>query len=446
MNLTVRQGLYRVLATGFLFFCFDSLYAFEERWNDRAYGDSVEKGGEIVPNSLFRVDGQIWGAYEFADKKPGGVIDTNNGFRIGRTYISVRGDVKEGKFKGWGYRITIDSESSNTTTNGTPAVFMKMAYIQIPIATGLYLRIGQQHVPVIDGQAGTSLQGIWGHCYLDADGKAMWEELGVSSSTDRGIGLIQKHRLFNLHLLLANGEGYKSPGNGGDVGSTGQTEANKIAVGYSKSYGLDLYGMLSLTPFAKDEKDKGLLTIAFPFRFQNVIGVQRKEYSNLIYETNNYKFISGQKRALQDYAYGAEVDLVLKTDVARFTIGAGTVVKVDRRADVITITDSLATLDLTDNADLATFYSDHYVRASDSRGQASYVFAHVRFGKFGLVGRISSGTGTGSLNEKLGVVDGVSTTERTIIEDIIAGNGIDGNLTPSVFRNMDQGRSRFQKT
>lgn len=219
-----------------------------------------------------------------------------------------------------------------------------------------------------------------------------------------------------------------------------------IAVGDSKSYGLDLYGMLSLTPFAKDEKDKGLLTIAFPFRFQNVIGVQRKEYSNLIYETNNYKFISGQKRALQDYAYGAEVDLVLKTDVARFTIGAGTVVKVDRRADVITITDSLATLDLTDNADLATFYSDHYVRASDSRGQASYVFAHVRFGKFGLVGRISSGTGTGSLNEKLGVVDGVSTTERTIIEDIIAGNGIDGNLTPSVFRNMDQGRSRFQKT
>lgn len=202
MNLTVRQGLYRVLATGFLFFCFDALYAFEERWNDRAYGDSVEKGGEIVPNSLFRVDGQIWGAYEFADKKPGGEIDTSNGFRIGRTYISVRGDVKEGKYKGWGYRITIDSESSNTTPNGTPAVFMKMAYIQIPIATGLYLRIGQQHVPVIDGQAGTSLQGIWGHRYLDADGKAMWEELGVSSSTDRGIGLIQKHRLFNLHLCL----------------------------------------------------------------------------------------------------------------------------------------------------------------------------------------------------------------------------------------------------
>ena len=449
MSSTIRRRLFRSVATVILLLTVDALFAFEEQWNDRAYGDAVEKDGVKIPNSLFRVDGEIWGAYEFVDRKPGGQIETNNGFRVGRTYINVRGDVKEGEYKGWGYRITIDSETGNQTPNGSPAIFMKMAYVQIPIVAGTSVRIGQQHVPVVDGQAGTSLQSIWGHRYLDADGKAMWEEFRVASSTDIGVSLIHRNRLFNMHLLLGNGEGYKSAGNGDGLSGKGQTNKDTIAAGDSKSYGLDLYGMLSMTPFARDEKEKGMLTIAFPFRFQNVVGVQRREYDNVTEfnpAANTFKAISGEKRALQDYAYGTEIDLTFKTDAVKLTVGAGTVIKVDRRANTLLFDEKIGTLDPTNNADLKTFFTTNYVRASDSRGQGNYAFIHGRTGKFGLVARYSTGTGTGSLSEKLGVVNGVSTTERLIIEDIKAGNGIDGNFSSSTFRNLDQGRSRLKKT
>lgn len=478
-----------IVTAASMLFGVSSLSAYEEKWNDKKAGDPVEKDGEKVPNSLFRVDGEIWGAYEMADKKPSGEIDTSNGFRVGRTYVNIRGDVKEGEMKGWGYRITLDSatgearETSSVSTStacnnhtftdndtgggdatetlthscsstssvsktGAPGIFLKYAYIQAPIAKGTFLRIGQQHIPTVDGQAGTSLQSIWGHRYLDDDGKAMWEELGVNSSTDLGVALIHQNKMFNVHLLLANGESYKSSGNGNGLSSKGQTSLSTVANGDSKSYGLDLYGMLSLTPFAKDEKDKGLLTIAFPFRFQNVIGVQRKEYDNVTAfdpVANTFTAISGQKRALQDYAYGTEVDLHFKTDIMKLTVGAGTVIKVDRRSDALLFNQSMGTLDPSNNVDLDTFFTTNYARASDSRGQANYMFAHASFGKFGLVGRYSTGTGTGSLDEKIGVADGVSTAERLLIDDIKAGNGIDGNLSTTALRNFDQGRARFTK-
>lgn len=428
-----------------------SLSAYEEKWNDKKAGDPVEKDGEKVPNSLFRVDGEIWGAYEMADKKPSGEIDTANGFRVGRSYVNIRGDVKEGEMKGWGYRITLDSETGSQASNNASAVFLKYAYIQVPIAKSTFLRIGQQHVPTVDGQAGTSLQSIWGHRYLDDDGKAMWEELGVNSSTDLGVALIHQNKMFNVHLLLGNGESYKSSGNGNGLSPKGQTSLSTVANGDSKSYGLDLYGMISLTPLAKDEKDKGLLTIAFPFRFQNVIGVQRREYDNVTAfdpVAGTFTSISGQKKALQDYAYGTEVDLHFKTDSMKLTIGGGTVIKVDRRADAMLFNNTMAALDLTNNSDLDTFFTTNYARAADSRGQANYMFAHATFGKFGLVARYSTGTGSNALtpNEKIGVANGVGTAERMIIEDIKAGSGIDGNLSASVVRNFDQGRSRFTKT
>ncbi len=420
------------------------LSAYQEKWNDTKVGS----GGE-GPNSLFRIDGAIWGAYEMADKKPGNQIDSRNGFRVGRTYVNIRGDVKEGAMKGWGYRITIDSATGDQAANGSADIFLKYAYIQAPLAKGTYLRIGQQHVPTVDGQAGTSLQKHWGHRYLDDDGKAMWEELGVNSSTDLGVGFIHKNKYFNAHLLLANGESYKSTGNGDGVSSKGNTTLSTVANGSSDSYGLDLYGMVALTPFANDMKDKGFLTIAFPFRFQNIVGVQGREYENVTAfdpATGAVSVISGQKNAFQDYAYGTEVDLNFKTNFMKLTVGAGTVIKVDRRADAILFDENVGSLDLTNNADLATFYSTNYARGGDSRGRANYTFAHARFGNFGLVARYSTGTGSNSLNEKLGVSNGVSTAERLIIEDIKNGNGIDGDLTVTEVRNFDQGRARFTKT
>lgn len=436
-----------------LLFGVSSLSAYEEKWNDKKAGDPVEKDGEKVPNSLFRVDGEIWGAYEMADKKPSGEIDTYNGFRVGRSYVNIRGDVVEGEMKGWGYRITIDSETGSQASNNASAIFLKYAYIQAPIVKGTFLRIGQQHIPTVDGQAGTSLQSIWKHRYLDKDGKAMWEELGVNSSTDLGVALIHQNKFFNVHLLLANGEGYKSSGNGNGLSSKGQTSLTTIANGDSKSYGLDLYGLLSLTPLAKDEKDKGMLTIAFPFRFQNFIGVQRKEYENTTkLDTTNplapaFTHIIGEKKALQDYAYGTEVDLDFKMDFMKLTVGGGTVIKVDRRANALAIDEKLGGYDLNNNADLANFFKNNYARASDSRGRANYIFAHASFGKFGIVGRYSQGTGTGSLNDRLGVANGVSTAERLIIEDIKNGNGIDADATTLAgIRGFDQGRARFKKT
>jgi hypothetical protein len=438
-----------IVTAASMLFGVSSLSAYEEKWNDKKAGDPVEKDGEKVPNSLFRVDGEIWGAYEMADKKPSGEIDTANGFRVGRSYVNIRGDVKEGEMKGWGYRITLDSETGSQASNNASAIFLKYAYIQAPIAKGTFLRIGQQHIPTVDGQAGTSLQSIWGHRYLDDDGKAMWEELGVNSSTDLGVALIHQNKLFNVHLLLGNGESYKSTGNGNGLSSKGQTSLSTVANGDSKSYGLDLYGMISLTPLAKDEKDKGLLTIAFPFRFQNVVGVQRKEYDNVTAfdpVAGTFTAISGQKKALQDYAYGTEVDLHFKTDIMKLTVGGGTVIKVDRRADALLFNDTVGNLDPNNNADLDTFFTTNYARAADSRGQANYMFAHAAFGKFGLVARYSTGTGANTLNERIGVANGVDTAERMIIEDIKAGNGIDGNLSATAIRNFDQGRSRFTKT
>lgn len=100
MSLTIRRRLFRLVATGFLLLTVDTLLAYEEQWNDGAYGDAVEREGVKIPNSLFRVNGVIWGSYEFVDRKPGGQIETYNGFRVGRTHVNISGDVKEGEYKG----------------------------------------------------------------------------------------------------------------------------------------------------------------------------------------------------------------------------------------------------------------------------------------------------------------------------------------------------------
>jgi hypothetical protein len=56
-----------------------------------------------------------------------------------------------------------------------------------------------------------SLENLWAHRYLDADGKAMWDQLGVTPSSDLGVGLEQETELYQIHLLFGNGEGGRRP-------------------------------------------------------------------------------------------------------------------------------------------------------------------------------------------------------------------------------------------
>ena len=437
--------------------------AYETEWDDPAYGETTASGtGDVSPllkNSRFRADGEIWSAYEFNDRSrtgepdPAGPTATQSGFRIGRGYINLRGDVIDGAYTGWGFRITADFAPAATLADGcaadgnaacsgnnTNTAFLKFAYVNIPLYRGALgvsgLRLGLQEIPLSHAQAGISLQNIWGHRYLDLDGRQSFQEFGFSSSADTGLSILHGADYFAAHLLLANGEGLNKV-SAQDVRNQG---VSNLARGAGDSRGLDLYGNLAVRPTGKNKSTE--LVVAFPFRLRNITGIDGTEQESSSVDLSNptaprWTIDRGDARARRDVYFGTEVDGTLRTGDFSFTLGVGAGTFLDKRGEARRYDQTGV-----DPANLRSVGTNIAVE-EDARGTGRFIFAHAKYGPFGVFARYSAGTGNGSFDGRVGAASGKPWLARAINAD--ASDGRLGNLTHAEADRIDLGGNEFRK-
>jgi hypothetical protein len=432
-----------------------NLYSIDLPWNDKKLDPEKKNADGTVEkqpdNSLLTIDGVVWFGYEKTDSRRGGTIDKSvdstgaksqpTGFTLNRGYLIIKGEQKEGAFKGWDYRVTVEANS------GFENAFLKHGYFSapVPMIKTTWLRFGQQHLPTVDGQAGSSMEGIWGKRYLDLDGKAMWEELGVNGSTDLGISFIHKADFYGAHVMLSNGEGHKKL-NGQSISNS---SLSPLSQGAGDSHGLDLIGIFSITPLPKDSSFG--LHINFPFRFQNVMGMQRREYENITaldYTGNgSYKMMKGNSRAKQDKAYGIEVDGIYKSGSFKATLGVGTVIKIDLQNNSYMIDQK--TRDFTKAADVKDYMNNNITPGQDRKGISHYIFSVLSYGKFGLITRYSTGTGTNSVSDKMGTNAGMNINNQMLYQDLKDDGmlNMSPNTAAALIKNgsIEMGKSTFKK-
>ncbi|HBS04232.1 MAG TPA: hypothetical protein DEA96_04650, partial [Leptospiraceae bacterium] len=210
-----------------------------------------------------RLGAEIWPRFEMLDRQPTGP-DTagsgseNTGFGLGRARFDFRGRHYKGNEKGVGFRFTLEQEQNppdscsgfNCSSDNPYYMKVKYAFVDLPVTDWMSVRFGQQHTPVVDGQAGVSLQKIWGHRYI---AKAPWDDFGTSPSTERGISALFSFDYFSAHFLLSNGEG--SDANNAQARLKGMTTPSSVLTslsnGVTSNYGLDFTGMLSFSPLGK---------------------------------------------------------------------------------------------------------------------------------------------------------------------------------------------------
>jgi len=427
----------------FLFFsvaAFAPAEAYETKWTDKKFGDTTSPDGA---DSTFKLDGVIYTGYEFLDKEVNGQPDSagptseNQGFNVGRAYLNFRGNVNDGAFKGWGFRITtdlapaasmVDGCTGSCTKNNDYIRALKYAYVMIPVSfiPGAQIRIGQQHVPLVDGQAGVSLQEEWGYRYV---AKATLDETGLAPSTDRGLAFIKKSDYYGVHLLLANGEGYHK-NNAQGISQTPTLQ--DLASGNGDSYGMDLYGMISLVPTGKSKDFH--FAVNFPFRAYNVIGVSDTQFqyttADFTGATPTMSTYIGQKRAAQDMLYGVEGDAEFTLSGVKMGLGGGVMLKKDKQGDAY----RLSTAGFTP-------LNDIYL-GDDSQGNVQYVFARLELNRFGAFARYTTGTTTSRLDGKVHTPSGSSWLKQATMLDM--QNNVMGDLALSDAMNtIDTGRGRF---
>ena len=345
----------------------------------------------ILDNYELKIDGLIHTGFELLNRQGGAEADEHNlddagpdkqkqGFRISRAYINVKGKVKAGQFyEGWNFRITTDltpaagqgdgckNDGNNTCDSGDNdyILYIKYAYLSIPLrflddvmGASNSIRLGQQHSPLVDAKGGVSLQSFWEHRYL---AKTTADDLGLSSSADRGLAFIHKGSIFGLHLLFGNGEGYHHNNTEG-INITKST----LGTGNTPSYAYDLYGLLSLRPLGT--QGDHVLAISIPFRLKNFYGVADEELS--LKDTDTGALLQGDEKAKQDVIYGWELGYKGKAGPLSFTVGTGSYFLHDNRADVVNVdTDSTV------------------AKNEDAKGFAHHGFIHLRWRWLGLVGR-----------------------------------------------------------
>lgn len=415
---------------------------------------------------------ELWPGYEFLDRQPtgpdaSGSGSEDTGFSVRRAYLTLKGRHYNGSEKGIGFRITADLEqnppdscSGSSCKSDNPYYFIfKYAYVDLPVTEWFSLRLGQQHMPVIDGQAGVSLQKMWDHRYIE---KTPWEDYGVvPASTDRGISAIFDTDYLSFHVLLSNGEGYKANNAQARLRgmTTPSTVLSKLSSGADASYGLNLSGMLSISPLGK--KGTHQVHISTPFYVQNVAGLSGQETSIAAFDacsdsvtliptaeatgttctniltTLKPAIYKGHERALRDYATGAEVDYKYSGSGFEFTVGTGYIRKVDQRATAYRIRpDVTLTGTFTDLA-------KNYTTQEDQIGEAAYAFLHGRYRYFGAFVRFGTGTGNGTASSSLSTSD-----RRDYWRQMVALDAKDnqfGNLTYSDALAVDFSRARFKQ-
>ncbi|GIX41693.1 MAG: hypothetical protein KatS3mg129_1426 [Leptospiraceae bacterium] len=417
------------IITLFLFLS-SAIWGYETDWQDNKLGPTQ-----------FKLHGYFWFGYENIDTQKGTVdTGTKQGFTMNRAYVRIDGKVTDGDFKGWKYHLTIDGVPGGSE-------FLKYAYFGIPLPADLTLIGGLQSNPT--STAGKySLEKLWDHRYLDADGKAMWDQLGVAASSDLGIGIEQTKELYNFNIQIGNGEGYSKSSNAASISNT---KLSDLAKGSGDSYGYHLYGRLSLTPLGTKEDLPTRIFIHLPFVFRNFYGIQRSEYEYVekldftkpTGSGNQFSILKGNPKAKQDYAYGVEANVFLNMGDIKIGIGAGQIIDKDIRRDAFKIDDSLLTTPIT----IANLYN-YYEPAKDSIGIANYIFLWMHYQKFGIVARYYVNTDDGTMNGKLKHAEGLSVDEQLIKQD--AKDGILGNLSAAsalqLIRSgqVDEGKSKMK--
>lgn len=375
-----------------------ALQAYDVEYTDKKIDDSPAE---------FKMDGVIFTGYEFLDEDESGDPQGETGFFVKRAYVNLRTKIKDGLFKGADFRITGDggvlAEDVTTTPNDNDQIFqLKYAYFSLPVFPGAKIRMGQQHVPGVDGQAGVSLQKYWGHRYID---KVATEDMGMSSSTDKGLAFIYKNPYFGAHLLYANGEGYHKK-NAQTISDANLTGLRGLAVGNTgnDSYGYDLYGMISAVPTGENEAFE--LSINFPFRLQNIAGMHHTEHKYYGVDLNGssaelangatWAYYSGEKRAFQDQWYGYEVDAKVKQGLFEMTVGGGTIYWKDQRGMAYKLTSDTfpgtgggngVNFSLIPNIDSNIKYEQDTIAHTDQ------AFIHFKIGPVGAFARIIRGQG-----------------------------------------------------
>ncbi|MCR9141913.1 MAG: hypothetical protein NXI24_06645 [bacterium] len=468
MNIRMISGLLGILliVAGPLFAQAESEEAIpytesaEEELNEEDDPNWLERGrkeGKILsrlPGYEFKIDGVIFTGYELNDYDQVGRPDTGGptkdsaGFRVNRAYINFRGGVTDGDYKGWGFRITTDIARSAELGDGCGDtcsedndndVNLKYAYIYVPVPflDRLYgqnsVRLGQQHVPMVDAQDGVSLQRFWDHRYID---QSATEKVGMSSSTDLGLSFIHRSDYLGIHLLLGNGEGYHHQ----NAENVQNSSVQNLARGEGDSYGMDLYGMFSVVPTGKSKTYTW--AISTPFRLHNFTGVSDEESRFFTADvssgpgTFDILYREGDTRAKRDLSYGLESDLKIDFGTFMFTVGFGNVTRIDKRGAVTTwrLQPGTSTGSVDDTL--------NRVENRDAVGFANYIFAHVRWRNFGAFGRYIRGTSTTSLSSKFSPIEQTSWAGQALALD--AADGQFGNLSLSTADNsIDHGEGRY---
>lgn len=408
------------------------LWGYETEWDDKSLGPT-----------LFKLHGYFWFGYENVDSQKG-IVDksTNQGFTLNRAYVRIDGSVKEGDFKGWQYHITIDGTPGNGTINGYE--FLKYAYFRAPLPANLNFIVGLQNTPMVAGGK-YNLESLWNHRYFDSEGKAMWDQLSVTTSSDLGIGINQEENLYNFYFLLANGEGFRKPYNAFSLSNTTLTD---LAKGSGDSYGYHFYGRFSITPLGVKEDEPTRIFINFPFVLRNVTGVKRAEWeyiSTLNFSTQQFSILKGDPTAKKDYAYGVEFNGIFKVSDMKIGTGIGQIIDKDKRRSAYKIDQTLVTTGSIALSDIPKYYQP----AADSIGISRYIYLYVEYNKFGIVTRYYENTDDGTLSGKLKYKEGLSIAEQLYYQDL--ANNIIGDLSPEQVLGyirsgiVDSGKSK-QKT
>ena len=460
-----RRALLIALAAGFA--VTGNLFAYETKYTDKKTDEKTEN------NTEFKVDGVIFAGYERTDKENSGVPDANGtkarnqGFDIKRAYLNLIGNVTDGDYKGYGFRVTFDggqvlggtAATTSASGNNIHVPELKFAYMTMPLfSAGDFgsssLRLGMQHTPTTDNQTGASMEGYWKHRYLDT---LPTENVNMSSSADTGIGYIHKADYFGLHLLLANGEGFRklnaqniqAPTTFSSIATNAaavRTNLRSMSTtgATADSYGLDLYGALSVKPTGKSKDFE--VAINFPFRLQNVTGIRDEEAKTTAVDISTLsspklQAYVGDKRVKQDQSVGSELDVSADVGGLKITLGTGGIRYKDKRASTLSY-DSTGLTGLLTNID----YTRYYNIDKDAYGSSNYGYLHVRYKWVGAMFRDIYGTGSSG---SLSALPSKSYLQQLAEADIADGQIGNGNVTMfsthGTSPTIDLGKARFRK-
>ncbi len=438
-------------------------------------------------NYKLGLDGIFFPRYESRDRATNGrddatgSTDESTGFGLSRTYLNVRGKSTDEKYEGYSFRLTSDIAPigkmgdgclNNSCSQSNPyTMYMKYAFVSIPILKrkDTFIRIGQQHDPTVNAQSRISLQeDAWAHRFV---ARTTWEDIGLSPSVDRGISIFHNSEYYAGHFLLGNGEGpFRNNGERINSGfANPELSVHRLSTGVNDSNGLSLSSLVSIIPTGYNKKN--ILSVNFPFRFENVHGVSGNETQflaadicgnqenlpataivttlnapNTICEYSqsgvpNFSFYKGTKRAKQDYSYGMETDYSLNLETIKFTFGVGTVYKVDRRGEALRLSRGLL---YGENPNIsAANYTSYYQTESDRIGNANYLLSHIKWLDYGLFFRYTFGSAGTSLGQ-LGTRSSKSWAEQVLEQD--SKNNILGDFSYTDSNRLDLGKAIFKST